>query len=256
MVRRALLAAARFHERAQRACLHIAAGLTPLAQMREGINERWNDYALDDDAIDAGLLPWEQEFGDRFLTPGARVLVVGCGSGRDVVALARRGFDVVGVDPAGDAIQVARAALAKRGLQADLIEGFFEDRQWPATFDVVSFSYYTYCYIPGSARRIEALRLARRALRPGGLVLLNFFPSPGPERLSFLGTWAAKLSGNDWIPDRGDAIAIRPVNECLTYEHYFQQDQLNEELTRSGLELVTLVRRGHAVVARNTESRI
>lgn len=255
MIRRALLAAARFHERAQRACLHIAAGLTPLARMREGVNERWKDYALDDHAIDAGLWPWEQEFADRFLSPGARVLVVGCGSGRDVVALARLGCDVVGVDPAGDAIQVARAAVTLRGLHAELIEGFFEDREWPSAFDVVSFSYYTYCYIPGSVRRIEALRLAGRALHPGGLVLLNFFPSPGPERLSFLGTWAAKLSGNDWVPDRGDTVAVHPVGQSLTYEHYFQQSQLNEELTAGGLQLVTTLQRGPAIVARYTEPR-
>lgn len=224
--------------------------------MREGVNERWKDYALDDAAIDAGLLPWEQEFADQFLPPGARVLVIGCGSGRDVVALARRGCDVVGIDPAGDAIRAGRAAVAARGLHAEFIEGFFEDRDWPTAFDVVSFSYYTYCYIPGSARRIEALRLARRALRPGGLILLNFFPSPGSERLSFLGTWAAKLSGNDWIPDRGDTIAAHPVSQSLTYEHYFQQGQLNEELTAGGLDLVTTLHRGRAIVARHTEVKV
>lgn len=222
--------------------------------MRAGVSERWKDYALDDDAIDAGLLPWEQDFASQFLAPGARVLVIGCGSGRDVVALARRGCEVVGIDPAGDAIRAGRAAVTARGLQAELIEGFFEDRPWPASFDVVSFSYYTYCYIPGSLRRVDALRQARRALRPGGHILLIFFQSPGPERLSFLGTWAAAMSGNDWRPDRGDTIAIHPGTEWLSYEHYFTQDQFNQELTDAGLEVFTTLHRGLAIVARPVES--
>jgi 2-polyprenyl-3-methyl-5-hydroxy-6-metoxy-1,4-benzoquinol methylase len=44
------------------------------------------------------------------LPPGARVLDVGCGEGRDSVFFAERGFDVTGVD-------IARSGLAKAELR-------------------------------------------------------------------------------------------------------------------------------------------
>ena len=119
--------------------------------MREGVRLRWHDFALDDEGIDAGLLSWERSFTEQFLPPNARILVIGCGSGRDVIAWSRQGHHVVGIDPAAAAIAAGRAALTARGLAAELLDGFFEDRPWAPAFDAVSFSYYTYCYIPDSA---------------------------------------------------------------------------------------------------------
>src|SRR5262249_61837515 len=50
------------------------------------------------------------------LTPGARVLDAGCGPGRHALALARRGFDVVGVDLSSDFIRLARESAVELGV--------------------------------------------------------------------------------------------------------------------------------------------
>jgi SAM-dependent methyltransferase len=52
------------------------------------------------------------------LEPGRRVLDVGCGPGRHSLALARRGFDVLGVDLSPDFVALARDAAATDGLSA------------------------------------------------------------------------------------------------------------------------------------------
>ena len=52
------------------------------------------------------------------LSPGARVLDVGCGPGRHSLELARRGHDVVGVDISEPFVDAATAAAETRGLTA------------------------------------------------------------------------------------------------------------------------------------------
>jgi len=47
------------------------------------------------------------------LLPGARLLDVGCGFGRHSIELARRGYDVVGIDPAAAMITAARERADK-----------------------------------------------------------------------------------------------------------------------------------------------
>lgn len=58
------------------------------------------------------------------LSPGARVLDVGCGFGRHTVELARRGFRVTGIDPSAAMIAAAR----ERALAANVTPQFQESR--------------------------------------------------------------------------------------------------------------------------------
>ncbi|HSB03206.1 MAG TPA: class I SAM-dependent methyltransferase, partial [Anaerolineales bacterium] len=51
--------------------------------------------------------------------PG-RVIDIGCGTGTNVVTLARAGWKVTGVDFAPRAIKLARQKVARAGVQADL----------------------------------------------------------------------------------------------------------------------------------------
>ncbi|MDX1609670.1 MAG: bifunctional 2-polyprenyl-6-hydroxyphenol methylase/3-demethylubiquinol 3-O-methyltransferase UbiG, partial [Halofilum sp. (in: g-proteobacteria)] len=71
---------------------------------------------------------------------GKRVLDVGCGGGILAEALARRGATVVGIDLAGEALEVARRHAAEAGLEIDYrqvdTEGLAAAE--PGGFDVVA----------------------------------------------------------------------------------------------------------------------
>jgi len=79
----------------------------------------------------------EVEFlvGALGLEPGMRVLDVGCGPGRHSLALARRGFAVVGVDHSAEFVRLASEAAMADGLNAQFTTLDVRDLGLEAEFD-------------------------------------------------------------------------------------------------------------------------
>lgn len=127
--------------------------------------------------------PWaEQTVGEidrvvAILRPGegARVLDLACGTGRHSIELARRGFDVVGVDIAPDLLEVARRD-AEEGdvenvsfLEEDLRQLGFEEE-----FDVVlNLNDGAIGYFETEEENHRTFEVIAAALRPGGGNLLQ-----------------------------------------------------------------------------------
>ena len=57
------------------------------------------------------------------LSPGCRILDMGCGTGRHTLELARRGYRVTGVDLSMDMIQIAQRKAEESGVSAEFIRG-------------------------------------------------------------------------------------------------------------------------------------
>jgi SAM-dependent methyltransferase len=102
-------------------------------------------------------------------TPGASVLDAGCGTGRIAIELARRGFDVTGVDLDADMIAVAqRKAPAMSWLVEDLAR-----MQLPRRFDVVALPGNVMLFCRPDDRRSIVHNLAQH-LQPGGTLIAGF----------------------------------------------------------------------------------
>jgi len=69
------------------------------------------------------------------LPSGARILDIGCGTGRHSVELARRGFDVTGLDLSTGMLQIARAKAEAAGLGIHFVEGDATRFTFPQPFD-------------------------------------------------------------------------------------------------------------------------
>ena len=102
------------------------------------------------------------------LRPGARVLDVGCGTGRPVAEyLIRRGFRVVGVDQSAGMLEVARRVVPEAELiHGDMLEvefggGFSAAVAWDSIFHVER------------ARHEAVFRKLAASLEPGGRLLLS-----------------------------------------------------------------------------------
>jgi SAM-dependent methyltransferase len=113
------------------------------------------------------------------LGAGARVLDAGAGTGRLVEALARAGFEALGIDPSGRS--AAAAAAAGRAVEHEPIEDH-EDHDLDA---VVLWHVIEHLDDSGGA-----LERVRSWLRPGGLVLVG---APNVASLQ------ARIAGDGWL---------------------------------------------------------
>lgn len=99
------------------------------------------------------------------LAPGAQVLDAGCGTGRVAVELARRGYDVAGVDNDGSMLEVARRSDAVRWYDADLAALDLAER-----FDLVVAAGNVVVFLAEGTEQ-EVLRRLAAHLVPGGLLV-------------------------------------------------------------------------------------
>jgi SAM-dependent methyltransferase len=240
LVYRALFDLTRLVERVARGVFALAAGTLRRADLLYMSQRAARSFNIDE-AAGGRLYFWERNVYDQFLEKGERILIVGAGTGRDLLALADAGYEVVGVEPAPEAAAAARRLLAARGHSAHVIEAFFEDAILPGTFDAIVFSYVCYSHIPQSSHRIAGLQQAAQHLKAGGRIILTYLSVATAFRTSGLKVMrlASWLTRSDWRPERNDRLEPIDINERLAqYEHWFPPGELESEIGAAGLKIV------------------
>jgi ubiquinone/menaquinone biosynthesis C-methylase UbiE len=111
-----------------------------------------------------------------FVHGGRRILEVGCGSGHWLQQLTKHGYDVVGLDPARNMLQVAK----HRSRQLLLVQGYAEAMPWrqkmfDRIFCINAFHHF--------ADQERFLAEARHVLRHGGgILVVGLDPHTGLDR--------------------------------------------------------------------------
>lgn len=123
---------------------------------------------------DMGLFDFERDAFQRYLPASpASVLVIGCGGGRELVALAERGYRVAGLDPVPALVQ---AAAARLGLETPLETAALSDLVRPALlpgpFDAVVVGWGAWGHVLRRRDRVSGLHTLRA--RSDGPVLLSW----------------------------------------------------------------------------------
>ena len=116
----------------------------------------------------------ERLFAKHLPEPPSRILDLGCGGGREAIPLARRGYDVLGLDLSSRFVQIARNNA--RGLEdrAHFEVGDIARMNVPAaSFDAALMLAQLIGHIPGRANRVATLESVRRALRPDGILIVS-----------------------------------------------------------------------------------
>lgn len=103
----------------------------------------------------------------RLLNPGARILDLGCGSGRDTLDFIGEGFDVTAVDGSGGMCRVASERIGLRVRNVD-----FTELDYGSEFDGVWACASLLHLRPGELPHV--LSLIRAALVDGGVLYMSF----------------------------------------------------------------------------------
>ncbi len=186
----------------------------------------------------------EQVLAEYFCQPGL-VVDLGCGTGRALVPLVRRGFHGLGVDLSRPMLQVLGRKIVEQGLRIARIQANVVEldclRDGAADYCMCLFS--TLGMIRGRENRRHVLAHAWRILRPGGLFVLhvhnawNRLMDPDGRRwlavnlLESLRGCDVEL-GDKFFDDRGIS---------KLFVHSFRQGELTSDLRRAGFKLLRLI---------------
>ena len=159
--------------------------------------------------------------------PGARLLDVGCGVGRHVVELARRGYRMTGIDVSRGLLRVgarlAREAAVEvelRHLDARLLDF---DSEFDAAYSVCEGAF---SLVPSDEENLAILEGLRRAVKPGGRVNV----CAAHVYLAAESFWQRDPVDNRWSPG--------PDDKLFEGEPDFPQDAFDLAFTARELRLM------------------
>jgi len=104
---------------------------------------------------------------------GARILDLCCGPGRHAVELAKRGFDVVGLDINVRYIDLARQLAELEGVRAAFLTGDMRAIPFEGHFDLIINVGTSFGFFDSDAENARAIQAVARALKPQGVFLLE-----------------------------------------------------------------------------------
>lgn len=217
------------------------------------------DYAQAYDAVYAGKdYEAECDLVERvFAEHGARrvnrVLDLGCGTGGHAIPLARRGYNVVGVDRSASMLAEARAKAADVEPLPSFVEADIRDLALEAGFDAALMLFAVLSYQLENEDVISALSSARRHLAPGALLVFDvwFGPAVLTQRPSRREVSVGELVRTSWgeldaLRDRCSVsieLATQRGEVVAREEHvvrYFFPHELELLLDLTGFELLRL----------------
>lgn len=116
----------------------------------------------------------------ELLPASGKALAIADGEGRNGVFLAECGLDVLSVDFSPLAQEKAARLAMRRGVNLSTRQADILDWDWPeAEYDVIAAIFFQFC---GPAGRAKIFAGLKKALRPGGLLLLHGYR---PEQLAY-----------------------------------------------------------------------
>jgi SAM-dependent methyltransferase len=199
-------------------------------------------FRYDAQHADTDLLRFDTEFLKEEMPREGRILDVGCGTGRHLLALSDNGRRVVGMDLSEHMLDISAAKLERAEVAARLVRA---DMRNPLPFRNGSFDgaicmFSTLGLIPSGAERVEFVREVRRVLKPGGVFAFHVHNRwhnlvSGWGRLWLLRTylWDRFFSGLE----PGDRLMARYGEIRGMYLHVFSLGEVRELIVAGGMEL-------------------
>jgi SAM-dependent methyltransferase len=138
-----------------------------------GQYDDWHAGMMDDEGAVAVL-------GEFAGDGGGPILEFGVGTGRLAVPLARRGFEVVGVDISEEMLAQLRAKPGAEGVTT--VTGDMTTIRLDREFGVAFIAFSSICVLPTQGAQVEFFRNAAAHLRPGGRFVLETATVSGQNR--------------------------------------------------------------------------
>lgn len=159
------------------------------------------------------------------LPASGNVLELGCGAGNTSAWLAKKGYQVVGVDISPTAIEWAKERITADGVSASFVLGdvLRLDGLDDVHFDLVIDSHCLHCIIGDDRQRF--LSEAFRVLKPGGVIWIDTMCEP---------VIAEKLPGYD---PHTKCQLVGEGEERFAGRYIGARDDIETEVTKAGFQI-------------------
>ena len=129
------------------------------------------------------------------LKRGSRVLDIPCGTGRHALLLARRGALVLGLDASPEYLRAARAA-ARSLPNVRFVKGDMRRVHLAGEFDAAINLWTSFGYFDRPSDDLKVLKGVARALKPGGLFLIDLVDYAAIRRRNRTKNWVDREDGS------------------------------------------------------------
>ena len=196
-----------------------------------------------------GLQDDEKMIAERFMRPGARILDIGCGPGREAIGLAKMGYEVVAFDIAPNMVERAREFARKEGLDIKFeVKDATALDYPPHSFDYAIFSRQGYSHIPSKRLRVKMLKSIRRILKEDGIFAFSCHYSPKKffSRLTVMDSARRllRLLGlARWISEPGDTmmrmIGSTEIKKPCFWHYFSNRKEVLGEIKMAGFKNIS-----------------
>lgn len=232
--------------------------------LRESVIKKYDreeEIVAHSELIKEGLFVPEGRLVDTYFTSGAHLLNIGCGAGREALALLKRGYSVVGTDIQPKMVARAKENAKEENLSAQFVTMNACDLDFPdESFDHAMMVGSIITHIPKRANRVRALQQAHRVLKKGGVIIVST-----PNRDSkfkyrlyffFVNTWRrfCKKVFHYSMLEEGDRFG-RKVSKARSsgsvYWHMYSMKEMIEDMEMAGFKVLEC--RSREELEKNTE---
>jgi len=211
----------------------------------------WYPYLFDRERFDRAATEVDQLLALAEIDRG-RVLDLACGPGRHAIELAKRGFQVAGVDRSPFLLSKAKELARAADVEVEWIEQDMRSFERPGAFDLAINMFTAFGYFDDKSEDLLVLRRLHDGLVPGGTLVMDLV---GKEWLArhFEPTWSTKTEDgsllidrreifDDWTRIRNEWILLSG-GEVQSFEFHhtvYSGQELRDRLEHAGFERVGL----------------
>ncbi len=186
----------------------------------------------------SGLLDWEKTVCERYHSRVGRVLDIGCGCGREAIAVAALGHAVTGIDLSSAQIEIARETALRAGCRIDFRPTSGGRLDFPNdSFDHVLIWSQVIGNVPGRNNRLQLLREVFRVMATPGTLSLSAHNRPVCEPIALRKGMIQQSSGIA-LEDGDFILAGDSPASGSCYWHYFTREELAGLIGSSGFDAV------------------
>ena len=117
----------------------------------------------------------EVDFYQKFFNKDALILEPMCGSGRLLIPLLQKGYNVHGIDNSPEMLKACKERAAQLNLQPMLFEEAIENIKLSDQYDGIIIPLGSFQLLYPRLLAFQALRIFKKHLKPGGKLIMDLF---------------------------------------------------------------------------------